>query len=289
MSAQKPKAFIGSSTEAKDLARLVARVLSDYCTPVLWWNAKAFEPSKCTLQGLLNALNEYDFGIFILTPDDRVTSRGKTKEAARDNVILELGMFLGALGEDRVFALAKLPEKKQKKLKLTSDLYGITIPRISGKDTEEVTASLENVLIPIREKIEDEGKRRIRICEIWGFGQSEKIFFVEVSPDLMNRYKKIILGNKLKVVARIFDSAMDFEDDTEIMLSRSRRIRRLAKKPFRIQIENTKIGKACRNGQLIEACLILVPKSVKIRGTTTIVKMENLGCRCLDRFAIQSA
>lgn len=51
-----------------------------------------------------------DFAVVILTPDDEGYPAGdeaKKKGRARQNVILELGLFLGALGRNRVCALHK--------------------------------------------------------------------------------------------------------------------------------------------------------------------------------------
>jgi predicted nucleotide-binding protein len=47
------------------------------------------------------------FAVVILTPDDTCTSDGKTTARARQNVILELGYFVGRLGRPRVLALKK--------------------------------------------------------------------------------------------------------------------------------------------------------------------------------------
>ena len=41
------------------------------------------------------------FAVLIATPDDQVRSRGADAPAPRDNVILELGLFMGGLGRPR--------------------------------------------------------------------------------------------------------------------------------------------------------------------------------------------
>ena len=62
------------------------------------------------------------YAIVLLTPDDVGAPKGEQeqpKPRARQNVILELGYFLGALGRERVCVLHK------EKVELPSDIYGI--------------------------------------------------------------------------------------------------------------------------------------------------------------------
>lgn len=59
-----------------------------------------------SFEALANALGQFDFAILILTPDDTAVSGGRSKNVARDNVIFELGPFMGALGRDRTFVVS---------------------------------------------------------------------------------------------------------------------------------------------------------------------------------------
>jgi predicted nucleotide-binding protein len=52
---------------------------------------------------LVGALNGSDFGVFVFPPDDVVRMRKKEHQAIRDNVIFELGLFIGRLGRERNF------------------------------------------------------------------------------------------------------------------------------------------------------------------------------------------
>jgi hypothetical protein len=63
-----------------------------------------------TIAEKLDAHKGVGFAIVLLTPDDigkRKTSKGKPKDRARQNVILELGIFWGLLGRDKVCALLR--------------------------------------------------------------------------------------------------------------------------------------------------------------------------------------
>ena len=116
----KPTLFVGSSSEALVVARQFAASLQDVTHAIVWKDAPEFEPMRSTLEGLLNIAERYDFGVFIFTPDDEITSRGAKGKVARDNVILELGVFLGSLGPDRAFAVVEEGSTVKQKLKAIS-------------------------------------------------------------------------------------------------------------------------------------------------------------------------
>ena len=61
------------------------------------------------------------FAIILLTPDDTGGKVGDTpRPRARQNVILELGYFIGKLGRDKVCALATSAD-----MEIPSDMAGI--------------------------------------------------------------------------------------------------------------------------------------------------------------------
>lgn len=115
-----PVIFIGSSSEAVGVADLVGRKLSKY--KLRPWNKNVFNPSKGTLEDLVNLTQETDYAVILLTPDDITRSRGVTKNAPRDNAIFELGLFMGAISRERTYFL--YPQGL--KIKIPSDLVGVT-------------------------------------------------------------------------------------------------------------------------------------------------------------------
>jgi hypothetical protein len=81
------------------------------------------------MDSILTVPHFFDYSILILGPDDLITSRGKSGEAPRDNVIFELGFFLGSQGRKRAFAIvlerpAKAGGKRPERIKIPSDLAG---------------------------------------------------------------------------------------------------------------------------------------------------------------------
>jgi predicted nucleotide-binding protein len=52
---------------------------------------------------LMAAVESCDFAVFVLLPEDHTDNRGQEALTVRDNVIFELGLFLGKLGRARNF------------------------------------------------------------------------------------------------------------------------------------------------------------------------------------------
>lgn len=117
-----PRVFVGSSTETLDVANAIQAGLAHDPFIVTVWTNGVFGPSEFSIEALERAGAETDFAVLVLGPDDRVTSRSEESLAPRDNVILELGLFLGALGRSRVVLV--LPEGMD--VKIPTDLLGVT-------------------------------------------------------------------------------------------------------------------------------------------------------------------
>ena len=148
----KVRVFIISSTEALPIARAVESAFEYDPFHVTVWTDGVFRASWYPVESLEQQLDSSDFAIAIASPDDVVETRGKSAATARDNVIFELGLFIGRLGRKRTFLL----EPRGEEVKLPSDLIGITaIPYrpASGKDAP----ALGPACTKMREIIEDLG------------------------------------------------------------------------------------------------------------------------------------
>jgi len=117
----KPSLFVGSSTEGLEFARAVRAEL-EADVEVTLWNDGFFELGSTFIETLLNALPRFDFGVLVLTSDDWVSSRDVTTFGPRDNVIFELGLFMGRLGRSRTFML----HQRSTIPKIPTDLAGVT-------------------------------------------------------------------------------------------------------------------------------------------------------------------
>ncbi|WP_371659704.1 TIR domain-containing protein [Streptomyces sp. NBC_00280] len=120
----KPRIFIGSSGEAKDIAHSLHKALSASAAPTVWYEDN-FAASRTVIERLDEvAHSEIDGAVLVLTADDLRERAGSTSLTPRDNVIFELGLFIGAVGRDRTFGL--LCSHCTKSLELPSDLLGVT-------------------------------------------------------------------------------------------------------------------------------------------------------------------
>ena len=118
----KPAVFLACSTEDIATARAIQAEL-DYDTEITIWNQDFFVPSEFTLESLTKKLHLFDFAIFVMAPDDIVSKRGRRTFAPRDNVVFELGLFIGRLGRDRCFIVVP----RGQKIGFPTDLLGVTV------------------------------------------------------------------------------------------------------------------------------------------------------------------
>jgi predicted nucleotide-binding protein len=118
----KRKIFIGSSKEGLDVARKIKAALK-YDAHVDTWADGLFDrPGQAYIEVLENILVDYEYGIFVFTPDDKIFSRGIISTMPRDNVIFEYGMFLGKHTRKKAFFVVP----RGVDIKIMSDVLGIT-------------------------------------------------------------------------------------------------------------------------------------------------------------------
>lgn len=143
----KPQVFIGSSVESLEIAYALQENLQ-FDTEVTVWSQGIFQLSKFSLDSLLDAVDSSDFGIFVFSPDDISVIRDIEKRTVRDNVIFELGLFIGKLGKERAFIV--LPHGYEDNLALPTDLIGIT-PALFHQDRQD--GNMQAALGPASSKI----------------------------------------------------------------------------------------------------------------------------------------
>lgn len=133
--------FIASSSEGLKVVKPLQRMLSEALgegVEIQRWTMK-FKLSSTYIESLEGAASEADFALFVLTPDDLTRSRGKQQWSPRDNVVFELGLFMGRIGRERCY----LVTEETRGLKLPSDLLGLkaaAFRRAAGGSWDEALA-----------------------------------------------------------------------------------------------------------------------------------------------------
>jgi hypothetical protein len=153
-----PSLFIGSSSEGLPVAYALQAELDPVCEPQVW-SQGVFAPTGTTVESLLEKAQNSDFAALVVTPDDLIVTRGAEVAVARDNVIFELGLFLGALGPRRVFII----QPRNQDLRLPSDLAGVTsLNYRPNRRDQDLQAAIGPAATAIRNRISSEGLRSER-------------------------------------------------------------------------------------------------------------------------------
>lgn len=113
--------FIASSAESLCIAEAV-NVNLDHDFEVTIWKNGTFKLSSSTIDDLVEKSSTVDFALFIFAPDDISSIRSRREHVVRDNVIFEMGLFVGAIGKSRSFIL----KPRNVDMHLPTDLLGVT-------------------------------------------------------------------------------------------------------------------------------------------------------------------
>lgn len=166
----KPRVFIASSSEGLRVAETVFSNLNKETESTLWTH-QIFTPGAYPLEALEEAMRRHSFAVLVASPDDELLKRGAIAPVMRDNLLLEFGLFTGALGRKRVFFIC--PDEPR--LDLPSDLFGVgtstyEASRAKGSSSDRaaaVQAACQQIRDVIREQWEmlqrQERERSVRI------------------------------------------------------------------------------------------------------------------------------
>jgi len=218
----KPKVFIGSSSESIYLVDALFTNLDNAgiaeVTP--WYNG-VFQGGNYTMDDIAKQLDSNDLGVFILDADDITVSRESVQASPRDNVIFELGLFMGKLGKERVLFVTPnelteskavlIPVKAQhvdpakeyvekdgvkyekrtiNSFKVPSDLYGITQLQYRLRDDGNWMAALTSVSSEIIRKINHLNKKESPLEKVKELSEQIEIL-TEQTEKVMDSYEKL--------------------------------------------------------------------------------------------------
>ena len=142
----RPVLFVGSSKESLPIAQMIQSNLDHDDFLVRLWTDSVFDASQFTITELEKQVQEADFAVLVLGADDVVESRNEKSDAPRDNVIFELGLFMGALSHERTFMI--IPRGCD--IKIPTDLLGLTPLNYKSGDFNDLPALLGPVCHQLR-------------------------------------------------------------------------------------------------------------------------------------------
>lgn len=135
-----PILFVGSSRESLPIVEALMDGWKAAPFIVRPWTGGVFTPSQYPLDDLTKQLDACDFAALVLGQDDQVLSRGVTADAPRDNVLFELGLFMGAIARSRTFFIVPADAD----VKIPTDILGLNPLRFVSK-----TGTLADNLAPV--------------------------------------------------------------------------------------------------------------------------------------------
>ena len=150
-----PRLFVGSSKESLLVANEIKAGLANDRILVTVWTTGVFTASDFSMESLTRIADNTDFAVLVLGADDVVISREKETPAPRDNVVFELGLFMGAIGRQRTFLLVP----RNIEVKIPTDLFGITPLYFEQGDSHDLPVRIEPVCARLREIINERGQR----------------------------------------------------------------------------------------------------------------------------------
>src|SRR5262249_39154407 len=227
-------------------------VLKDVASPAGWWLPIHFQPMDNTLNSLRNAADLFDFGLFIMTPDDVSIVRRKQYGTVRDNVLFEFGLFLGVLGPERTFAVLQEGQAKRG-VKTPTDLSGVTIPHFSNKNQIDLFSSATQAVYMIKGRINDLGRRhnRFDLRRKFSYDEDKRTFTLTLASERVEHRRSYIRKRPLILVLRVYDPEVNLDDDTRIIVGKPRLLPEGSTGDLQLSTTSPKLPKELKEGQRI--------------------------------------
>lgn len=135
-----PAVFIASTTETLDFAKSLGYAISNNADVTIWTEG-ILNSSISATESLTKIAERTDLAIFLLGPDDLSNNHSERYQYSWQNIIFEIGLFLGKLGSSRVI----LAIAKNTRFKIPTDLGGLMYHEIKGLGT--INAEIELSLV----------------------------------------------------------------------------------------------------------------------------------------------
>lgn len=157
---RRPRVFIGSSVEQLPAAKALQALLDHTCEATVWAYG-VFEVGGTTVPSLEKQASDSDFAVLVVDADDVTMTRSSERQTTRDNVVFELGLFVGALGHERCFMV----HDRTKTPDLPTDLLGVTPAKYRPHANGNWQSTLGAAATEIETQIENAGLRANRLSD----------------------------------------------------------------------------------------------------------------------------
>jgi CRP/FNR family cyclic AMP-dependent transcriptional regulator len=151
---EKLRLLLISSAAASPIAKVIQKAFEPDGFEIAAWTEGSFRHSRYAVENLEQRLDQTDVAIAIAEPEESGGSAGHAKGAPHDNVIFELGFFMGRLGRHRTFLI----EPRGEELKLPAGLAGINV--ITWKYGDDLEAALTPACKKLRTALGELGPKR---------------------------------------------------------------------------------------------------------------------------------
>jgi len=211
--------FIGSSSEGITVANAIKANLAQE-TDCRIWTEGIFLPGRTFIETLEKVLDEMDYAILVATPDDSLTKRAVENFSMRDNVLLELGLFMAKLGRRRTY----LVSPRDRPIHIPSDLLGLTT--VSYEYSQDARDCIERLAEPcetIRMAMREAEKelslamKRTLVKRLLGWTTKLQGFVVTLQTEsiksVLDRSKFERL--RLEIAGRISETVQEYKPDAD--------------------------------------------------------------------------
>lgn len=145
---KRPRVFIGCSTKELATAKHLVSNLR-HSTETTIWSQGVFGPTRGILEELVEKAKRFDYAILLLSPDDKTEKKGEIKKSPRDNIIFELGLFIGTLGRDKTFIVYCEDDD----IHIPSDFDGVKMIGWKRRVSNDLEAAIGEAAIAIEKAI----------------------------------------------------------------------------------------------------------------------------------------
>lgn len=178
----RPKVFFCSSVEGVDITRILAAHVEPDFEPCVWIDGY-FTAGRYNVDELERAGSEHDFAVLCGTPDDLLVKRGEEAWALRDNIVFELGLFIGKLGRKRALLVAP----RAFTMTLPTDIHGLVIV---GYESQVCTMDAHDQLIALRSVAADL-RRALTASAVEQRALESRVFKAKMGSARMNASRRL--------------------------------------------------------------------------------------------------